>query len=376
MDADRFAFRKIGNVMRTGVEPIEMLVDDWVPRLAIVWISSEPEAGKTWLCLWLAARAMDAGLSVAYIDAELGEAEIVRRLLLLGCSADLVDTHLDYLDFPSWQMTDEKAWDAICAERQWDIVVFETASDFLADAGMSENEGLDVTEWVKAFPERVRVHGGTAIVSDHVRKDGITNGYAVGSRAKKAKTKVGFEVRVVQSYDSDHAGIIQVDRTKNTLSAPVPKTRKLAIGPIDGFGTFDIRDATSANQTTALEQAPIVVMADVLTAALYDGGHINPASAISQNILIGLVSGNRSLKIEAAQYAATSPVYPVVSFAHGANGIRYYATARTNRLQAVPTNTGTGSELLGTSSEEPVPGTSISSGTGTDWREPIERHEA
>jgi hypothetical protein len=386
--------------MRRGVEPVEMLIDGWLPRRATVWMSSEPEAGKTWICLWLVARAVQSGLRVAYIDAELGEPEIVRRLVLLGCDPDAVDRGVDYLPFPSWSLDDAAGWDEACAENAWDLVVFETASDFLSDAGLNENDGRDVTEWAKSFPERVRVHGGTALVSDHVRKDGITNGYAVGSRAKKAKTQLGYEVRVVSGYDTDRVGAVEIVRTKNTFSAPVARKRTLSIGPLDGAETFDIRDSTS--RAAAREQEPVIVMADVLCAALYDGGHINQHSAISQNTLVSLVSGNRLLKTEAAQLAASSPAWPVHSYAHGANSLRYYATGRERTVEltgdseeasdsgtagtdsagsgavagptsagatikeVIPGDSGITSESLGTSSEQPVPGRTTTSGTGID----------
>lgn len=366
MDAERFAFRQLGDAMRNGAEPVDMLIDEWLPRGATVWLASEPEAGKTWICLWLAVQAMEAGHRVAYIDAELGDAEVVRRLLLLGANPEVVDARMDYLAFPSWSLADAEAWSVLADERRWDLVVFETASDFLSDAGLSENDGLDVTEWAKAFPERVRVYGGVALVSDHVRKDGVTNGYAVGSRSKKAKSQLGYEVNVVHPYDAEHSGVISITRTKNTFSAPVPKKRTLDLGPLDGPGTFGIRGARTAS--TDRGQDPLVAMADVLCAALFDGGHVSPAAAVSQNTLVNLVSGNRKLKSDAAQLAATSPVWPVASFAHGANSLRYYATGRERAVQVIPGDSGTTSESLGTGSGEPVPDPSLRSGTGTTFR--------
>ncbi len=372
MDAERFPFRRLGESMRSGVEPVEMLVDGWLPRRATVWLASEPEAGKTWICLWLAARAMESGHRVAYIDAELGESEIVRRLLLLGVDPAVVDERMDYLPFPSWTLEDKAGWEDACAEAQWDLVVFETASDFLSDAGLSENDGLDVTDWAKAFPERVRIHGGTALVSDHVRKDGVTNGYAVGSRSKKAKSQLGYEVNVASAYDAEHAGSITVTRTKNTFSAPVPKKRTLDLGPIHGPGTFDIRDASASAEQSS--QEPTVVMADVLCAALYDGGHVNEQSAISQNTLTKLVAGNQKLKADAAQHAASSPFWPVHSFAYGANSIRYYATgrARTAPISSsqpipIPSNSEPIPELVGTNTAQPIPDGPTRSGIGIAW---------
>jgi hypothetical protein len=340
--------------MRSGIKPIEMLIPEWLPRGTTVWIASEPEAGKTWICLWLVAKAMRAGLRVAYLDAELGPDEIVRRLLLLGCDPAVVDDHLDYLPFPSWSLDDAAGWDEACAEHRWDLVVFETASDFLSDAGLNENDGLDVTEWTKAFPERVRVHGGTALVSDHVRKDGVTNGYAVGSRAKKAKSQLGYEIASVRPYDADTVGAIAVTRTKNTLSAPVTRKRTFDIGPIHGKGTFDIR--SSGEAATESDQNPLAVMADVMTTTLWDGGHVSPAGAITQRQLCSLVSGNDAMKRQAAQLAATSPVWPVVSFAKGAQAVMYYATARERsvELKPRPTESELNPDSVGSASDNRV----------------------
>ena len=50
-------------------------------------------------------------------------------------------------------MKDATAWAVEAEARGWDLVIFDPATDFLADAGVDENAGAEVTAWVKAFPE-------------------------------------------------------------------------------------------------------------------------------------------------------------------------------------------------------------------------------
>jgi hypothetical protein len=320
--AGAFAFESLGAAMRDGVKPVAMLVDDWLPRGVIVWMASEPEAGKTWVGLWLAARVIAAGGTVCYLDAELGRDIIVQRLVALGADPAQVDGGLDYLAFPALAMADAAAWAIEAEARRWDLAVFDPATDFLANAGIDENAGDQVTEWIKTFPEAVIRHGGTVLVADHVVKSGESRGYPIGSRAKKAKAKVGYELTLKELFDGQTVGEVLVVRSKNTISAPIPRRRSMAVGPLEGHGSFGFREIPDSGKTS--DGHALDAMAWVIATTLRDNGATAPSTALAQRNLTGLIHGNAVFKAEAARLAATSPKYPVQSFAGPKGAIRYW----------------------------------------------------
>src|SRR4051794_14671729 len=76
----------LAELMRNGVPPAEMLLDDWLYAGELHWIYAEAEAWKTWVALILAYQVMEQGNRVAWFDEELGKAFLVRRLLALGAN--------------------------------------------------------------------------------------------------------------------------------------------------------------------------------------------------------------------------------------------------------------------------------------------------
>jgi hypothetical protein len=332
-------FYQLGDMMRAGPQPVDMLVDEWLPKAVIVWLAAEPAAGKTWLSLWLAARVIADGGRVAYLDAELGFSVVAERLVALGCDPDEVDERLYYSPYPELtSTTDSDELKRLAVTEAWDLVVFDPVTDFLSGAGADENAGTHVTSWVKAFAEVVVQGGATALVCDHVVKSGETNGYAVGSRAKKAKTKVHFAVGVKAEYDRETVGTITVEVGKNTTAAPIPRKRTFAIGPLDGPGTFDLREVRDTTETT--DGAALDLMAWLIADTLKANSAFDQATALSQSKVTGLIHGNATFKAEAARLAATSPLYPVHSFAGPRSAIRYWVDSTYSG--AAPTNSGTG----------------------------------
>src|SRR3989442_491194 len=107
------------------------------------------------------------------------------------------------------------------------LVVYDTATDMLSAAGLDENSGKDVTQWVKAYPEQARRLGIAQIVCDHTAKGGDT---AVGSRAKRAKAKVQYHLKAGDRGDENTVGTLTVTLTKNTPGNHLPAERLFRIG--------------------------------------------------------------------------------------------------------------------------------------------------
>jgi hypothetical protein len=220
----------VAAVMRHGSKPPTMTVPGWIVQQELHWVASEPEAGKTMLALRLAIAVMADGGRVAYFDEELGDEVIAERLTALGADPDVVERQFVYAPFPGWQTTDadEAAHADFLRALKPALVVYDTATDMLAEAGLEENSGVDVTRWVKSYPEQARRVGAAQLVLDHVGHGAKDR--AVGSRAKRAKAKVGYTIELIKPFDAATVGHVHITRTKNTRGADIPVDRDYAIG--------------------------------------------------------------------------------------------------------------------------------------------------
>lgn len=217
----------IADLIREGVPPAPMLLEDWLYEGELHWFYAEAEAGKTWLALILALDVMKQGSSVAWFDEELGKQSTARRLIALGADADLIEEKFAYFDYPNLTTDDADTHRETLEAIKPALVVYDTATDMLTAAGLDENSGRDVTAWVKAFPEQARQLNITQIVCDHTAKGGDT---AVGSRAKRAKAKVQYYLKSQERWDDATVGRVRVKLTKNTPGNALPQERDFRIG--------------------------------------------------------------------------------------------------------------------------------------------------
>ena len=263
--ADRFQRVDLGEIARGGVQPVPMLVEGFLPRYQIVWMPGESGSGKTWVALWWASIVLAQDGRVAIFDEETGQQEIANRLLALGVDADTLSEQVDYFPFPTITEADAEEWALLVDERRWDLAIFDAATDFLAAAGIKENAGDEVTRWIKAFPEQVRRHG-TAVIPDHVVKSGETHGHAVGSRAKRAKAKVVWEVVAITGPTREERGTLLLSKVKDNLAIDAPARVFLDVGP-DGHGGFSVSNTDEASIRMYGEKGHIAVIVRTLRGA-------------------------------------------------------------------------------------------------------------
>lgn len=291
----------VASVMRLGPQPRAMLLDDWLVAAELHWIAAEPAAGKTWLGLWLAWRVIREGGIVVWTDEELGVDTVAERLLALGATPDLIESNLVYLEYPGWQAArgDVNAWEALMKAARPSLVVIDTATDALAEAGVDENSGAEVTKWVKAYCEPPRRIGAAVLVLDHVTKadKGARSGYAVGSRAKKAKAKVQYSLTKKEDFTAERTGLVRVTLDKNSFGLPIDVARTYRVGGEqgdDGEQRFVIEPASlaeAADAGGAFEDDPAVALTERLVAAIRDHGPIS-ATELRQRV------GGNSVKVK------------------------------------------------------------------------------
>lgn len=237
----------VARIMREGVEPPRMALDDWLVEGELHWMFADAEAGKTWLALHLSLEIMRQGGVVVYFDEELGQSVIAERLLALEADPALIEARFVYAPFPSWQvMRADEVRRRIAAQNgtplvddpdlhrdflkacRPTLVVYDTATDILSEADLDENSGVDVTKWVKTYPEEARKVGAAQLVLDHVGKSDKQT--AVGSRAKRAKAKVQYKLARKKRFSTSEVGEIELTVMKNTRGADIPHERKFEIG--------------------------------------------------------------------------------------------------------------------------------------------------
>ena len=317
----------LAELMRSGVKPAEMLLDDWLYVGELHWIYAEAEAWKTWVALILALEVMQAGKHVAWFDEELGKTFLVRRLLALGADPDVIEGHFAYFPFPDMQLNeaDARSHRETLQAIKPALVVYDTATDMLSAAGADENSGRDVTTWVKAFPEEARKLGITQIVCDHTAKGGDT---AVGSRAKRAKAKVQYYFKSEERGDAATVGKLKVTLTKNTPGNVLPQERIFDIGGNgEGGFVFALVETRAGSSPAARKQGKREAVRQAIERVMEEHDELN------QSQLTSMVPFARSVVIEVAKEMAAEPnASGLISFPDG-RSLKYHWVGKTEPPQ-------------------------------------------
>jgi hypothetical protein len=266
--------------------------------------------------LWWASQVMKRGEDVLWLDEEMGPRDVANRLLLLGVDPETVRAHLAYLPFPEMTLADKDEWIDYLASRQFALVVFDAGADFFSAADVDENSGVEVTRWVKAFCDPVRQREGTPVVIDHVTKKGGAGGYAVGSRAKKAKAKMAWEADRIQEFDPDTRGLVRFERVKDNLGTDAPRFHDVQIGG----DPFVLSERAVPERETPEQKAARKLHQNATTVERV----MQKAREVPSKVaILDLAGGNRNDMLKAIDWAVASPLYKVHSYQDDNDKIRY-----------------------------------------------------
>lgn len=258
----------------------------------------------------MAWQVIENGGVVVWADEELGDDTFAERLLALGADPDRIERQFVYLPYPGWDAdpADVQRWGKLVKAARPALTVIDTATDALAEAGLDENSGIEVTQWVKCYCEPPRRIGSAVLVLDHVVKTGNGNGYAIGSRAKKAKTKVQFSLKKKDDFNAAKIGTVEVELTKLGVNGQIPEKRTFEVGG-DGDGRFTISEANAAQAAAASGVLSKVEREADLRERLMKV--IREQGPISTGQIKSLVTGNAKAKTDALAELAESPIWPV-----------------------------------------------------------------
>lgn len=204
----------LGRGMMEGIEPPEEMEPDILLRGKVHSLYAAPGAGKTFVSLWLSARAIERNETVLLLDSENGERIISERLGDLGVDPARVDEYLHYYPYPALTLStdDRQRYKALLDAAQPDLVVFDSLLNSLALSGLDENSSNDVARWATAYTRPARERGITVVILDHVPHGGD---HARGSTRKKDEVDVMWRLKRSQPFDRDHVGEIVLHRDKD-----------------------------------------------------------------------------------------------------------------------------------------------------------------
>lgn len=199
-----------------GLKPIEPTLLARTDGLRLLYpglthsISGESGSGKSWLAQWASAEALNDGHEVLYLDYESSAIEVAQRLLILGCSWEVIEASFTYVNPDDAPHGEE--FEALLA-RRYGLVIVDGVTEALGLSGIAgdnlTNSNDAVTKWHKMLPKRFAVETGAAVVQiDHVTKSKDNRGsYAIGGQAKRASiTGASYTVQPKESFGRGRSG--------------------------------------------------------------------------------------------------------------------------------------------------------------------------
>lgn len=182
------------------IDPTTVLAGDWAPPQATVGrrsdsvglfyagkvhtISSETEAGKTWLAIAGCVDEILAGNNVLYIDFEDDIGSVVARLLALQLNADTIKKHFHYIRPLEPLGTGIHADDLrqVLADTKPTLAVIDGVTEAMTVHGLNPLDNADVAKFGRMLPRRIAAAGPAVVLLDHVTKDREGRGrYAIGA---------------------------------------------------------------------------------------------------------------------------------------------------------------------------------------------------
>jgi hypothetical protein len=332
MPADRFPRMDLGAVIEGGIPDPEFVVADVIYEGRAHALMGEPGDGKTLVMLGFAVQVMKVGLTVAWFDEENGPTVIAARLVALGAAADEVREYFAYYPYTEPTLADADDLAEEMAMLEPALVVFDSGADMYVASGLNENDNMDMTEWARAFSQRLsRALGIASVVLEHVTKKG-DDSYQRGAGAKKAKVDASWRLEVLSPFDHETVGEVELTRKKDRL-AHLPSALRYRIGG-NGSGTtvferipIEDEEAHIAEDQKRKREA----FRSEAVKVLRREGATTREKGLTQTVLTGLLSpATQTYKNELVQHLASNPITPVRNARGTRNSLVYWLDEEEN----------------------------------------------
>lgn len=235
-----FARADLVTLAQRGIVTPDLMCNELLYPGLVHSIAGPPEAGKTTVALWMAARILETGGTVAMFDEESGPDMTVDKLTALGCGEpDLVNFH--YFPFPgrNWNDGDIAELYDLHDRSKPVLSLFDSVGAFMALAGMDENKATDTSRfYMRVLLPLSRSLHSTLLLIDHDTKGsegGGSNGsgsgsrYARGSGAKLGAIDVMFKVSPLRAFSRSQDGAVILQVTKDRPGWLNPRKYRLDI---------------------------------------------------------------------------------------------------------------------------------------------------
>lgn len=192
-------------------------------RGAVNDLHGEPGCGKSMIAQIAAAQELKSSHDVIYIDYEDSARNVVKRLLLLGVTGEVIVAHFHYVrpsakpssptSLGGWRETLDYADTATLA-------IIDGVTSCLAYAGLDSNSGDDIAAWYNTMPRLISACGPAVVLIDHVVKSKDNRGrYAGGSMQKLALIDgISYSVDMTKPVGKGVRGTIVIKSGKDRIS--------------------------------------------------------------------------------------------------------------------------------------------------------------
>jgi len=285
--------RLVGQAIREGVNDPEQIVPGVLYTGMVHWWQGPPESGKSLLLLSIMSSLVHKNYTVMWIDEETGLLTTADRLSRMGANPDTLDNKFWYYESPSLSISQDD-YERLVYDLQKinpDIVVMDSCSDMLDQAGLEEDSNSDITSWYHSFITPLAKHGATVVIIDHVAKSKDERGtYARGASAKKAKTDVAWGVSVESEFalDPPKQGRIALRINKDRLGR-LPRRVVYTVGGT-GDGSTRVRRIDNSAQATSARERIRTTVTNVLLEKTGD-----PNNALPTSEIVELVKGKNDI---------------------------------------------------------------------------------
>lgn len=226
----------LDKALKNQLPPVDYMVEPTLYTKGVHWLSGEPGLGKSVFALALCLIAMAEERHVVWLDYESGFDLHVRRMAQCGYSLEQSMRLFHY----AWYPDNIVQHLAPLAEKWPDcLIVIDSASKALAQAGIDENENSAVTSWTMPLIQFVKRYELPCIVIDHDTK-GNKGRYSRGASAKLADADVQLRLLVAEGsekFNKTTRGMIEVRNDKDRLG-DMPHKHFYMVG--DGNGGLPI----------------------------------------------------------------------------------------------------------------------------------------
>lgn len=209
-------------------------------------LSSEPEGGKSLLCLAVAADEILCGRHVLYLDFDgMGATMSVDLLRCLNVPDQLITTHFLYVTPETPFAPAKERVLQLLDKHTIRLVVIDTFNPALGTHGLDSEKTSDTDVFYRTVVDPLRSRGAAVVLLDHVTKSKDTRGrYSYGAEGKLSRCDVAIGIEARQPIGRGRVGIVSLKTYKDRpsrLPRPTIGTITWTSSPDTGQITWELK---------------------------------------------------------------------------------------------------------------------------------------